>query len=180
MLGGLAAVWPDAQFGAAAHFAPVERRLAGNALDAWIAGGGAPVAGFEANALLIADPGGAATVASAGAAVTLAFGLAAGAALDGRQGLAAELLAACHLIALTPEPIPFEACLRSGRGGRVMARGVALPVRCDGAEMVQAVLSWREVLDRAATARLRREFTQALKSARFSRRIDPFAPRNAT
>ncbi len=175
----LATMWPDA-FETAAPFAVVERRLAGTALDAWAAGGGAPVAGFERNTLLIADLYGAPHVIEAGNDVVATFGLAVGMTLEGRAGLAAEILASVHLIAIVPEPVPFEACLASPTDSQVMARGVALPVTVGGDEMVQIVLSWREVLDRAATKRLRRQLTSALRLVRSGDQIDPFAPRNAT
>ncbi len=161
--------WP---FTVPISFGRSERRLAGRAVDAWMAAGGEGADGFEANSLFIADPAGRPVIVQAGRAVTAAFGLAAGMALEG-PGLAAEARAACDLIALRPEPVPFEATL-SGRGRAcILVRGVALPLGRD-IETVQIIVSWREVLDRAATARLRRELGAALLEVRNTSRFDPF------
>lgn len=151
-----------------------ERRLPSRAIDAWLAAGGEAADGFEANSLFVRDPAGRPVIAQAGRAVTATFGLTAGMPLDGR-GLAAEARAACDLIALRPEPVPFEATITGPGRACILTRGVALPLGRD-IEMVQVIVSWREVLNRAATARLRRELGDALRSARFPYAGDPFRP----
>ena len=166
------------------HFAVVERRMAGQALDRWQARGRGLVTGFEANSLVIADPIGAATIDSVGSAIAAAFGLAAGMVL-GSTGLAAELRAACGLMAIDIAPQPFEATLDIGADGCILLRGIALPIcgHAAGAigddipDFVQVVVNWREVLNRSASARLQRELVTALQIVRaVSPKIDPFAP----
>ncbi len=163
-----------AQFAVPLGLGRIERRLAGRAIDAWMAAGGEAADGFEANSLFIGDPAGRPMVVQAGRAVTATFGLKAGTALDG-PGLAAEARAACDLIALRPEPVPFEATITGPGRACILVRGVALPLGRD-IEIVQVIVSWREVLNRAATARLRRELGGALRLARSSGAQDPFMP----
>ncbi len=183
-----AAEWPDSRFELPPRFAMAERRMSGRAIDAWAAGGQGPVRGFEANSILILEPGGMARIESLGDEVAATFALAAGMALEGRDGLGAELRAACDLIALYGRPVPFEASLAAPGRACVLARGVALPIaetppepaphRPPAIERVQVILSWREVLDRAATARLKRELTAALREARPQPlTTDPFLPK---
>ena len=171
----------DCRFDLPPHFAILERRMSGLALDAWAAGGRALVPGFDANSLVIVDPGGRTVIESAGDAIAATFGLAPGQALERRGGLSAELCAACDLIALRPLPVPFEASLMGPRSACILVRGVALPI-IDGAravERVQVVVSWREVLGRAATVRLQRELGAALRQSRaFSANSDPFSTEN--
>ena len=143
-----------------------EQRLAERALRQWIAAGKREVSGFDAHGLLIADPGGQAQILRIADGIAKVFGLAEGQmlALDpglAPHGLGAELGAACDLVALGCRPIPFEASLGTPGHGLILARGIALPVPDD---RVQVVMSWREVLNRSATARLRRELGQALQS----------------
>ena len=61
-----------------------------------------------------------------------------------------------------------------------MVRGVALPLIAGAdAGKVQAIVNWRQVLDRAASRRLREELGMALtmvRGSRMQRRPDPFAP----
>ena len=156
------------------HFPMVERRRAGLAEGDWRRGGRALVAGFDDHGVIVDDPGGATRLRRVGQAVSDTFGLFADMALARHDAIGAELCAACDLIALRPEPLHFEASLAAPRRACILLRGVALPIENDTA--VQIVLTWREVLDRAATARLRRDLTTALQfSPRFSASFDPFS-----
>lgn len=147
-----------------------ERRLAGRALQSWRRHQRAAVPGFEATSLTVADPGGEAMVLAAAPALQSTFALAVGQSLARNAApqntLAAELCAACDLVALGGRPIPFEASLNTPGGSMVLVRGIVLPLinpRHD-IDTVQVVLSWREVLNRSATSRLRRELGAALRS----------------
>jgi hypothetical protein len=172
----------DLRFDLPPHFAVHERRLTRQALERWLDTGRRAVVGFADRSLLIADPGGMAHIETVGSAIVAAFGLAAGMALDGRDGLAAELCAACDLIAIDGRPLPFEANLVASGGGIVLVRGIALPLAPSASaaspgEQVQAIISWRYLLSRSAAARLRREVRAALRMAgRTGNRCDPFAP----
>jgi hypothetical protein len=158
------------------QFPVAERRLAGLALAQWRRDRHQPVAGYADNSILIAEPDGRPRVTVAGNAVAASFGLLPGAHLDAPGGLAAELRAACDLIAIDLMPVPFEANLPAPGGACILARGVALPIG-PRMELVQVILSWREVLDRSATRRLRREIGAALRhSPRKTMQIDPFSP----
>lgn len=160
-------------------FVVAERRMAGRAVDCWRAGGGGLVDGFAANSLVVVDPAGAAWISSVGDAIGRSFGLAAGMRLDGRAGLASELRAACALIAIDPQPVPFEASLHAPAGGVLLVRAVALPIDARSGslpERVQIVVGWREVLNRTATTRLRRELGVELRLvSQDLTRIDPFS-----
>lgn len=180
--------WSDLRFEMPPHFVVMERRLAGQALDRWHAGGRRMVAGFDDNSLVITDPAGLATIESVGAGITAAFRLAVGMRLDGRDGLAAEIRAACDLIAIDPRPLPFEASLAAPARALILMRGIALPIGAGLSapdpgqfpDRVQIIMNWREVLDRAATTRLRRELGAALRLVRpISSKIDPFSPKTA-
>lgn len=156
----------------------VERRLAGRALAAWRQGG--TLDGFGDHALLVADPAGAMRLERVGRALA-PLGLQAGDTLDARPGLAAELRAACHLVTLRPEPLPFEAMVRTADGTGLLVRGVALPLAggADPVARVEIVASWRQLLDRSAGRRLKRELVAALTEFRaisrdFSPGTDPF------
>lgn len=163
----------DPAFDPPPQFPALERRLAGLALDGWRENGGRLPPGFDDHSLVIADPAGRARIATAGAPVTATFGLAPGMALDGRDGLAAEIRAACDLIAIDPRPVPFEASLASPGRACILIRGIALPLDFD---RVQVVVNWRELLNRSATTRLRREIGAALRSAApLGTARDPFA-----
>lgn len=171
----------DCRFDVPPHFGIVERRMAGQALDAWAACGHRAVAGFDDNSLLIADCTGRAVITVIGSSVAATFGLAAGMALAGRAGIAAEFLSACDHIALHPVPVPFEASLMAPDSAAILARGVALPLFAAGRHTgaVQIVVSWREVLNRVATSRLRRELGAALRfSAPNSAKTDPFSAKS--
>lgn len=148
-----------------------ERRLAGRALQSWRRHQRAAVPGFEATSLTVADPGGEAMVLDVAPALEATFALTIGQSLartaDSAQNtIAAELRAACDLVALGGRPVPFEASLKAPDGSLVLVRGIVLPLispRYD-IETVQVVLSWREVLNRSATKRLRHELGDALRS----------------
>lgn len=155
----------EPRFDAPPRFAMLERRLAGQALDAWLANGGRAVAGFADHSVMINDSDGGARIENIGAAVAAAFDLAAGQSLNGRAGLAGEMRAAIDLLDLHGAPVPFEASLNEPAGACVLVRGIALPLRAAraGDDRVQIVVNWREVLNRVATARLRREIAAVLR-----------------
>ncbi|MBC7584673.1 MAG: hypothetical protein H7316_13065 [Tardiphaga sp.] len=156
------------------RFPHVERRRAGAALAVWQAGGGALVPGHDDHSVVVGDPGGAAWLRRVGVAVTETFGIVADTALQRRDPITTELCAACDLIALNPVPLHFEASLMAPGLACVLLRGVALPI--DDGAVVQIVLSWREVLNRAATARLERDLTTALRLSRpILPDFDPFS-----
>ena len=171
----------DCGFDPPPRFATLERRMSGLALEVWAAGGGDAVSGFAENSMILSDIGGETRIDSIGALVAASFDLAIGMALIGRPGMAAEITAACDLIALRPRPVPFEASLAAPGRALVLARGVALPLAQQGdmAERVQIVVNWREVLNRAATARLRREIGTALRNSMPRIAVsDPFLPKS--
>ena len=155
--------------------APGERRLTGRAVTAWEAAGRSAVPGFDDVSLLVRDPAGRPVIERAGTAIAAGFGLLPGMTLDAR-GLAAEARAACDLIALRPEPVQFEAALTVRGGTAILLRGVALPLGT-AIEHVQIIVGWREVLNRGATGRLRRELVAALAAVRPRPGADPFAAR---
>lgn len=135
--------------------------------------------GDDDHSIVVDDPGGAAWLRLVGLAVTETFGLVADLPLERRDPSTAELSAACDLIALNPVPLHFEASLMAPGLACILLRGVALPID-DGAR-VQIVLSWREVLNRASTARLQRDLTTALRISRpKSNGFDPFSGDFAT
>ncbi len=146
----------------------LERRLTRRALAAWQAGDGGPVLGFDAHALVIADPGGRALVESVGSALAAAFGITADAVLNRAPGIRDELSALCELVTLHPVPVPFEAGVPSAGGAELMVRGIALPLLRgdDPAGAVQIICNWRVVLERSAAVRLRRELGSALREVR--------------
>ncbi len=143
------------------------------------------MSGFAENSMILSDIGGETRIDSICALVAASFDLAIGMALTGRPGMAAEITAACDLIALRPRPVPFEASLTAPGRALVLARGVALPLPLPlpqervMAERVQIVVNWREVLNRAATARLRREIGAALRNSMPRIAVsDPFPPKS--
>jgi hypothetical protein len=158
------------------HFPMTERRLAARALAQWAEDRHRLVPGHDANSIVIAEPDGHAVITSAGEPITATFGVHPGLHLDGQSGLAAELRAACDLIAIDLKPVPFEANLPAPGRAAILTRGVALPIG-RRMEAVQVILSWRELLDRSATRRLRREVGAALRILpRKTPQIDPFSP----
>jgi hypothetical protein len=164
----------DSAFEMPPRISLIERRRAGLAEAAWVASGGAWVPGFDADSLVVSDPGGAAQLVRVGLSVGESFGLVADLCLTRSDPLATELCAACDLVAIDPAPVHFEASVATASAACVLVRGVALPL-ADG-QQVQIVLSWREVLNRTATARLQRDFVAALRQNRsISPLFDPFS-----
>lgn len=160
-----------------------EKRMAGRALQAWRRSQRTAVPGFEATSLTIAEPGGRAMVLQIAPAIAETFGLTVGQSLarqkpDSEAGIAAELRAACDLVALGGRPAPFEASLIAPDRSVVLVRGVVLPLMGPAydIETVQVVLSWREVLNRSASSRLRRELGDALRAVTSQKAAfrDPF------
>lgn len=165
---------PDTAFDLPPGFALVERRRAGLAVAAWEAAARGWVPGFDECSLTVVEPGGRAWLERVGLAVTESFGLVADTGLERRDPLTTELCAACDMIAVQAAPLHFEAAFIGAQAASVLLRAVALPL-ADG-ERVQIVLSWREVLNRTATARLRRDFVAALrKSTPKTAAFDPFS-----
>jgi hypothetical protein len=164
----------DSAFELPPRFGIIERRRTGLAEAAWAAAERGWAPGFDEVSVFITDPGGIARLVRVGLSVTESFGLVSDLNLQRTDPLATELCAACDLVAINPVPVHFEASLTTALAACVLVRGVALPL-ADG-EQVQIVLSWREVLNRTATARLRREFVAALRQTRpVSARFDPFS-----
>ncbi len=178
---GPGAGWVAQLFDLPPGFALHERRMAMRAHDRWIETGRKRVTGFENNSLIIADPGGSAVVEGVGAGLVAAFGLVVGMTLDGQNGIAIELRAACDLIAIQRRPLPFEADVFMPGGATILVRGIVLPLagpgQRSGEDRVQAIFNWRQLLTRGAAARLRREVGAALRMARPGGSArDPFAP----
>lgn len=164
----------DSAFEMPPRFGNIERRRAGLAEAAWAAAGRGWVPGFDDVSLFVAEPGGIARLVRVGLSVTDTFGLVADLNLERTDQLATELCAACDLVAIDPVPVHFEASVATALAACVLVRGVALPL-ADG-QQVQIVLSWREVLNRTATERLRRDFVAALRQTRpVLARFDPFS-----
>lgn len=164
----------DSAFELPPRFPVIERRRAGVALAAWQKSGQALVPGHDDHSVVVDDPGGAAWLRRVGLSVTETFGIIADLPLERRDPITTELCAACDLIALNPVPLHFEASLMAPGLACILLRGVALPL-AEGTR-VQIILSWREVLNRAATARLERDLTTALRLSRpILPRFDPFS-----
>lgn len=165
-----------------------ENWLAGRALQAWRRSQRSAVPGFEATSLTIVDPGGEVLVLQVAPAIAAPFDLTPGQSLafspprceNGEHGITAELRGACDLVALGGSPILFEASLIGPDRSVILVRGIVLPLMPRGlasdVETVQIVLSWREVLNRSATTRLRRELGDALRAVASQRgdTQDPF------
>ena len=171
--------YADPLFDTPPLFVVAERRMAGQALDRWQGGSGACVPGFETHSLSITDPSGAAIVEYIGTTVAAVCGIAIGMRLGSSTGFAGKMLAACRLAALQSRPQTFEASVAGRAGLAILLRGIALPIGIESgrpAARVQLIVNWREVLDRTATARLRRELGSALHlSLPKSPEIDPFS-----
>lgn len=165
----------DSSFEMPPRFLFVERRRSGLAEAAWQRTGRVEVPGFDETSITVADPGGRASLERVGLAVTESFGLVADLVLERTDPFTAELCAACDLVALRPVPLHFEASITTPQAACILLRGVALPLA--QSDRVQIVLSWREVLNRTATARLRRDFVAALQQSRPNPpNFDPFSP----
>ena len=114
---------------------------------------------FRANAVtLTIAPEGVVAVA-VGAAVAASFGLVPGVLAGRDDSLSGALMTACASIA--DAVAPFEAAIES-QGACFLLRGVLLPVDSG----VEAVLSWKQVLDDDATARLQAELLAARRPVR--------------
>ncbi len=138
-----------------------ERRLTARAL----AGGvdGRCEHEFRANAVTLM-PGADIAVVAVGDVVAATFGLGTGGLPPPVEGTLARLLRdACAVLRVAPGSLPFEGVVATPRAACVMLRGVLLPL-ADGAR-VEAVLSWKAVLDDDATARLRAELLATLRRA---------------
>lgn len=168
----------DSAFEMPPRIALIERRRAGLAEAAWVATERSWVPGFDDDSLVVSDPGGNARLVRVGLSVSESFGLVADLCLARTDPLATELCAACDLVAIDPIPVHFEASVATAGAACVLVRGVALPL-ADG-QQVQIVLSWREVLNRSATARLQRDLVAALRQNRsISPHFDPFSDETA-
>lgn len=131
---------------------PRERRLTAIAARALAEGGSAHA--FRDNAVSIARArGGDLIVAERGDAVAAVFGLPVGRLGGPPDSLASVLLAAVERARDSGAVTPFEAAVATTSAACVLLRGVVLPT-VSGAD---AVLSWKQVLDDEATARIRAE-----------------------
>ena len=158
-----------------------DRRMAMRAEAAWSAGSPAhnnsnlpglgsvdtsPASEFARHALLLdLRRGDRIEVLSSGDAVVAAFGIHPGPLTsDGEGGLAAQLLDSCELVRLTHATVPVDAALNGIDSACLLTRGVLMPLADDAGALgyVHCVLNWKQVLDREASARLRREFGSAL------------------
>ena len=128
-----------------------ERRLAGRAVTRFASGDAGAV--FRDNALGLAWAGGALRLTAVGRTVAAGFGLVPGPLAGPPDSLAGVLAAAFAELRASGAVTPFEAAVATPHAACVLLRGVLLPV-AGGAE---AVLSWKQVLDDDATARLRAE-----------------------
>lgn len=152
-----------------------ERRRAGLVETAWLTANRQLVAGFDEFSVIVDDPGGATLLRRVGQAVADSFGLVADMPLTRHDAINVELSAACDLVALQARPVHFETSLMAPQSVCILMRGIALPI--ENVRAVQIVLSWREVLNRAAAAQLRRDLTDALRISReFLPHRDPFSP----
>lgn len=175
--------YSDARFDAPPLLVIAERRLAGQAVDRWRAGGGGRVAGFESHSLTVSILSGGIMVEHVGEALAGVSGISAGTRLEDSSPIAAEISRACRLSALHARPQPFEARV-TGRGGHViLLRGIALPIGAGAGQppaSIQVIVNWREVLHRTATARLHGELDAALRLVRPEPyKNDPFSPETA-
>jgi hypothetical protein len=158
-----------------------ERRLAMRATAAWTARrcnqdlppiGSidlSPDGEFAANTVLIDLRAGDRVVAlTIGAAVARTFDIAPGPISSGAAaGLAARLIDACELVRMTESAVPIEGALAGRDSPCLLTRGVVMPLadRDGRLSYAHAVLSWKEVLDAASTAALRRELGLVLQGA---------------
>ncbi|MBB6226568.1 hypothetical protein FHS79_000725 [Polymorphobacter multimanifer] len=167
------------------EFMSMEQRMSGRALLAWRDGQRTEVSGFEANAMLIADPGGEARIERLAPEIATAFDIHAGQRLcdigPGTPCLGNELRDACDLVALGGQPIPLEISLAPSGRALIIVRGIALPLAPaadtpPSLDLVQIIVNWRELLSRSASSRLKRELGAALQSLSRSRHTvaDPF------
>lgn len=147
----------------------IERRLTRRAAALFEQGGDNA---YRDNSISLAVAGdGSARVSAVGTAVVGTFGLAPGPLAGPPEALAAVLAAALDRLDGTGGVSGFEAAVATPAAACVLLRGVLLPV-AGGAE---AVLSWKQVLDADATARLRAELLQAIATLPRTPPVDAFA-----
>ena len=121
---------------------------------------------FRSNSVTLALGAGVVAVVAVGAAVAVSFGLVPGVLAGRDDSLSGALITACA--GLADVVVPFEAAIES-QGACFLLRGVLLPVDAG----VEAVLSWKQVLDDDATARLQAELLAARRPVR--PHVDAFA-----
>lgn len=149
---------------------PRERRL--TALAGRVLAAGGPVGAFRDNAIsLDVDGTGSAAVNKLGAAVAAVFGLSAGPLAGPPESLAAVLDAAVGRARTADAVTPFEAAVATPSAACVLLRGIVLPT-AGGAD---AVLSWKQVLDADATARIRAELLREMRVPAPRQPVDAFA-----
>lgn len=140
------------------RLAPVpDRRLAVRAAAAAAANRG--LHDFRDNAVSLQRAGDGFVVTAVGAAIAAGFGTAPG-PLAGLPGSLAALLAEAGTASCGADAVvPFEAAVATPFAACVLLRGVVLPT----ADGVEAVFSWKQVLDDDATARIRAELLRELR-----------------
>lgn len=147
----------------------VERRLTRQAAALFDQGGDNAYRDNSISLMVAGD--GSAQVRAVGPAVAGTFGLRPGPLAGPPEALAAVLAAALDRLDGIGTVTGFEAAVATPAAACVLLRGVLLPV-AGGAE---AVLSWKQVLDADATARLRAELLLALATPPRAPPIDAFA-----
>ena len=156
-------------FEAPPRLAGAERRLSTRAAAAFARGAGSHE--FRDNAVTLDRDGeGGGVVRSVGRSVSTAFALPAGPLGEPPETLAAVLAAAFVRLGETGEVTPFEAAVATPTAACVLLRGVLLPTVTGG----DAVLSWKQVLDDDATARLRAELLRELRPRATHHAADAF------
>ena len=157
-------------FEAPPRLSGAERRLSTRAATAFAGGEGSHA--FRDNAVtLVRDEDGSAVVGAIGSSVATTFALLAGPLGEAPETLAAALAAAFVRLGQTGEVTPFEAAVATPTAACVLLRGVLLPTVTGG----DVVLSWKEVLDDDATARLRAELLREFRPRTAARvRVDAF------
>ncbi len=148
-----------------------ERRLTAYAEAAFHLGAGGHE--FRDNAVTLAQAaGGSAMVVATSRSVTRAFGLVPGPLAGPPDSLAATLSDVLARAEASAAVTPFEAAVAAPGAACLLLRGVLLPT-ATGADIV---LSWKQVLDNDATARLRAELLRELRpTARCTALADVFA-----
>ncbi|QXQ06846.1 hypothetical protein KX816_01910 [Sphingosinicellaceae bacterium] len=158
-------------FEAPPRLSGAERRLSTRAAAAFASGEGSHA--FRDNAVTLdRDAAGGGLVRTVGRLVSSAFALPAGPLGEPPETLAAALAMAFARLGETGEVTPFEAAVATPSAACVLLRGVLLPTATGG----DAVLSWKQVLDDDATARLRAELLREMRPrAARSAAVDTFA-----
>jgi hypothetical protein len=134
-----------------------ERRLSGRAATALAGRSG--LHAFRDNALsLVAGDDGDVVVTAVGVAIAAAFGLTVGPLKPDAGTLGECLVAAFERIRTSDAVTGVEGAVATPQAACVLLRGVVLPT-ATGAD---AVLSWKQVLDADATARIRAELLREM------------------